>query len=533
MIDSAQLGQLPLLVFTADIGQGRLRLLDCQGGLLARLGATLPYPEWMAAAIHPDSLCVFCNPDPAETRQLVRLRASNQEWHWFSLGASPGARQEIARNDGELAGELAGKAPGVRYTGFLSDARTYKALQDTAQRYRDFTELSSDWYWEMDEQHRFSYFSREFEQVSGVASSSALGKTRWDGLGRERLGNIDWEAHRAQMNAHRPFRNFEYPSRRQDGRIVWFRVSGRPRYDDNGHFVGYYGIASDISATRRIEEHLQQSERLASIGQLAAGVAHEINNPVGFVRSNLETLHHYVGDLLGLIAHYERIETHCPDAGELAALHAGKQAIDLEFMRTDAPALLDECRNGLDRVRKIVADLREFSCEGTAQWSEFPLENSVESALNLLSGDVLQGIDITRDYAALPPLHGCPPELNQVFLALLRNAAQAIAAANKPAANGRIGHIAISSGQDDSGQQWLEITDSGCGIAPENLPRIFEPFFSTRPVGQGTGMGLATCFGIVKGHGGSIDVHSTPGAGASFRVSLPNRSSPAQTASPA
>lgn len=172
--------------------------------------------SWLSQAMHADETAAFLSPPDGESRQLVRLQATDGTWHWFNL------RINDVRHD---AGEL-------RYTALLTDATEFKAMEEIAQRYRDYTEITSDWYWETDVEHRFTYFSREFEEITGVPSAGALGKTRWDGLGQERLGNADWEAHKQLMFDHHPFRNFEYPGRRPDGRLVWFRTSGQPRYDE-------------------------------------------------------------------------------------------------------------------------------------------------------------------------------------------------------------------------------------------------------------------------------------------------------------
>ncbi|MBI1904984.1 MAG: PAS domain S-box protein [Rhodocyclales bacterium] len=490
------LSTLPVIAFSASVRDGTLRVARAEGGLLQRYGAGNASDTWLGEALHPDETSVWMTPPPGDSRQRVRLRDADGAWCWLDL------RIGQAAVDGDT----------LRYTALLTDATEYQALEETAQRYRDYTEIASDWYWEMDEDLRFSYFSREFEQVTGVPIANAIGKTRWGGLGRENLGNVDWEAHKQQLFAHLPFRNFEYPSRRPDGRLVWFRVSGLPRFDENGRFTGYYGIASDISAIRRMEEHLRQSDRLASIGQLAAGVAHEINNPVSFVRSNVETLGNYLRTLRELVERYAALEAEYPNPDLLKTLMALRSSADLEFLDEDAPQLLAECRDGLERVRKIVADLREFCHEGEAEWSMTDIHACLDSAINLFSAGLPDTLEIRREYATLPPLHCCPPQLNQVFLALLCNAGQAIG--EQP------GRITIRTGQGDDATQWMEVADTGCGIAPEHLPRIFEPFFTTRPPGMGTGMGLATCFGIVAEHGGRIEVHSTPGVGTCFRVVL-------------
>jgi len=504
MNTTLKLDALPLIACALRIRHGELQVLQAEGAMLAQFRPASATASWLDDAIDPAQRSAFLAPPQGESRQLIRLRAIDGTWHWFNL------RIGETRIDGDE----------THYTALLTDATEFKAMEEIAQRYRDYTEITSDWYWEMDEAHRFTYFSREFEEITGVASADALGRTRWGGLGKENLGNIDWGAHQQTMFEQQPIRNFEYPSRRPDGRIVWFRVSGRPRYDESGKFIGYYGIAADISATRRIEERLQQSERLASIGQLAAGVAHEINNPVGFVRSNVETLGGYLNTLLRLIERYATLETMCTASDALTSLQAEKKKADLDFLREDAPLLVDECRNGLDRVRKIVADLREFSREGANDWSETDIQSCLESAINLMAGGLPKHVEVQRHYGVLPPLRCKPLQLNQVFLALLTNAAQAIG--EQP------GCITASCGKNDAGEVWVEVADTGCGIAAEHLPRIFEPFFTTRPIGKGTGMGLSMCFGIVADHGGRIEVHSTPGAGSSFRVRLP--AIPAQTA---
>ncbi len=389
-----------------------------------------------------------------------------------------------------------------------------KAAQavDDAQRYRDYAEMSSDWYWEQDEQFRFTYFSREFEAVTGVPSAGALGRTRWEGLGRDALGGVDWQAHREMLQAHQAFRDFEYPTRRADGKLVWFRVSGKPRWDGAGRFLGYYGIARDISAQKDMLFHLDQAQRLLALGQLAAGTAHEINNPVGFVRSNLSALEQAFAALLR-VAHCAQALGPQGTAGP-AALEQALRLADVEFLREDVPQLLMESRQGLDRITRIVADLRAFACEGQAALECCELRTCVERAVSLVENTLgAQGVLLVRDYdpAALE-LQCRPVQITQVAHALLLNAAQAL--------GGRGGEIVVRTGSAAQ-EYWFSVQDGGCGIAPEHLHRIFEPFFTTREPGQGTGMGLATSFAFVREHGGHIDVRSTPGQGTWMQVRLP------------
>jgi len=256
---------------------------------------------------------------------------------------------------------------------------------------------------------------------------------------------------------------------------------------------------------------LLESERMAAIGQLAAGVAHEINNPVGFVNANIGSLDGYMHKLLDLV---EACETHAsalsPEEQErMAGL---RSAVDLEFLKTDVPALVEESKNGLARVKKIVSDLRDFASSGTQEWQLADLHRGLDSTLNLIHGR-LANAELVKAYGSLPEVECLPSEINQVFMNLLLNAATAI---------GGRGTITIGTGRDD-GSVWVEIKDTGCGIAANSLNRIFDPFFTTKPVGQGVGLGLSLAYGIVQRHHGRFDVASTLGQGSAFRVWLPLR----------
>ncbi|MDP1652885.1 MAG: bacteriohemerythrin [Rhodocyclaceae bacterium] len=249
------------------------------------------------------------------------------------------------------------------------------------------------------------------------------------------------------------------------------------------------------------QSQLLQSEKMASIGQLAAGVAHEINNPIGFVTSNLGTLGRYGDQLLQL--------------AELgAATPAGqalKQEIDLDYLKTDLDDLLRETHDGLERVRTIVANLKDFSRVDQAAWQEADLLAGLESTLNVTAHELKYKAEIVRELQPLPPVRCVPAQINQVFLNLLMNAAQAIP---------ERGTITLRS-RADAQSVWIEIADSGCGMDATTQRRMFEPFFTTKPVGAGTGLGMSLTYDIVKKHGGRIDVGSTLGQGTTIRVSLP------------
>jgi PAS domain S-box-containing protein len=255
-----------------------------------------------------------------------------------------------------------------------------------------------------------------------------------------------------------------------------------------------------------------QSEKLASIGQLAAGVAHEINNPVGFVLSNFGSLERYVDDIVRVLAAYEAIEPFVP-AGttELSTLADVRTAADIEYVKDDVRHLLVESRDGLDRVRRIVQDLKDFAHAGEAHWQRADLVRGLESTLNVVRNEIKYKAEVVKRYQSLPDVDCMPSQLNQVFMNLLVNAAHAIA---------DHGTITVACGTQDD-EVWVEITDTGCGMTPEVAERVFDPFFTTKPVGQGTGLGLSVSYSIVKRHGGRIEVASAPGYGTTFRIWLP------------
>ncbi len=259
-------------------------------------------------------------------------------------------------------------------------------------------------------------------------------------------------------------------------------------------------------------EQLLQSEKLASIGQLAAGVAHEINNPIGFVNSNLSTLEGYLNDLLHLLDTYEKHEARLHQQGQkVMEIEAVKRAVDIRYLKDDIPELLAESKDGLDRVKKIVLDLKEFSHFGHSDWQYADLHRGLDSTLNVVWNELKYKVQVVKEYGQMPEIECLPSELNQVFLNILVNAGHAIA---------EEGIITIRTGFE--GQQiWVAIADNGCGIDPAHVKRIFDPFFTTKPVGRGTGLGLSLSYGIIKRHNGRIDVESELGRGTLFRIWLP------------
>lgn len=268
----------------------------------------------------------------------------------------------------------------------------------------------------------------------------------------------------------------------------------------------------------RTQDQILQSEKMAAIGQLAAGVAHEINNPVGFVSSNIGSLKTYVTLLLNLIEAYDGTEKDlAPDDPRRQRIELARTEADLEYLKQDIVDLIEESGQGLGRVKKIVQDLKDFSHVNQAEWHDTDINAGLESTLNVINNEIKYKATVTKNYGNLPPVHCIPSQLNQVFMNLLVNAAQAIE--NK-------GTIGVAT-RIEGDEVWVEISDSGKGMSEEVRKRIFEPFYTTKPVGKGTGLGLSISFDIVVNkHGGRFEVDSTPGQGSTFRVIVPVQPKP-------
>jgi two-component system NtrC family sensor kinase len=285
----------------------------------------------------------------------------------------------------------------------------------------------------------------------------------------------------------------------------------------------------NLQLEEKVEEQttlLVQSEKMASLGLLAAGVAHEINNPISFVDSNLHTLNRYCSGVTALLEAYEELAeaTHrhlVPEVQEpLEKLEALKQQHRLAFILKDMTALTAECLDGTQRVQQIVHDLRTFArCDPHCS-TPVNLNDIMDATLNIIWNQLKYKTHLIKHYGSLPPIRCVPQKLSQVFMNVLMNAAQAITDAGTV----RVATHYLES-FDQSGKEgaWakIEVSDDGCGIPKDNLKRVFDPFFTTKPVGQGTGLGLSIAYDIVKAHGGRIAVESQAGRGTTATILLP------------
>lgn len=261
------------------------------------------------------------------------------------------------------------------------------------------------------------------------------------------------------------------------------------------------------------QAQLIQSEKLASVGQLAAGVAHEINNPIGFVRSNLSSLSAYVGVYQSLLKKYQRLETVADEQREeqRQEINEIETSEDIEYINEDIVALVKESIDGTTRVRDIVQGLSDFSNMGGQEKTSCPINECVASSLELLSAQHKASCNIVQELQSGSSVLASRNELSEVLFNLIENACQA---------TGENGDIRISTADEES-EVKVTVSDSGPGIEDDHLDRLFDPFFTTKPVGEGTGLGLAISYGIIKDHGGEIEVESEKGVGTTFVVSIP------------
>ena len=272
-----------------------------------------------------------------------------------------------------------------------------------------------------------------------------------------------------------------------------------------------------VETMKRIQEQLVHSEKMASLGQLVAGIAHEINNPVNFISSNISPLKQYIADIKKILQRYEKMR--CVQPEQQVEINALKKSLDFEFLLEDLDDLIRDIETGAVRIKDIVQDLRNFSRLDEAELKTIDIHQSLDTTLNLLGHLYENRITVHKAYADIPPVECYAGQLNQVFMNILANAAQAFeskgnvwittslqAAPERPGVSPRV---------------YIILRDDGRGIPEDVVPKIFDPFFTTKDVGEGTGLGLSIAYGIIEKHRGDIRVTSGTGKGTEFAIEIP------------
>ena len=281
-------------------------------------------------------------------------------------------------------------------------------------------------------------------------------------------------------------------------------------------------LEQTLSSLKHTQAQVLQSEKMSSIGQLAAGIAHEINNPTGYVSSNLKTLSVYHDDIQKILIQYkdlvETLQKTCNEneyseriTGRVEQVINEYNQLDMDYIIQDASELIEESKEGIERIKKIVIDLKDFAHPGVEEMHLTDINRNINSTLNIVWNEIKYKAHVKKDYGDLPPVRCFPQQLNQVFMNILVNAAQAVKES---------GEINIST-RTENGNVKIKISDDGEGIPKENIPKIFDPFFTTKEVGKGSGLGMNVAYNIVKKHNGTIDVDSEVGKGSTFTIRIP------------
>jgi PAS domain S-box-containing protein len=420
--------------------------------------------------------------------------------------------------------------------------RVEKSLQESEEKFRIMTASAQDAIVMINNDGNISFWNAAAENIFGYPAQDALGKDLHQLLAPARFREKSAQGFaRFLLNGEGTVigKTLEFVALHKNGNEFPIELSlSAVKISERWHAIG---IIRDISERKQIEEkvlsqfanvasanaqlteankqleqaknQLLQSEKMAAIGLLAAGVAHEINNPVGYVNSNLGSLEKYMADIFVVLDKYEAAEAlnNCDNPLQ-EDLRKFKEKINLNYIREDTRALISESHQGLDRVKKIILDLKDFSRSNAAEnWGWANVQQGLESTLNVVWNELKYKCEVIKEFAPLPQIYCLPSQLNQVFMNLLVNAAQAIEVRGK---------ITLRSGTQDD-RIWIEISDTGKGIPAEIIPLIFNPFFTTKPIGKGTGLGLSVSYKIIEKHRGTIEVHSEVGIGSTFRIWLP------------
>jgi|GEM_PF-1969264 len=304
---------------------------------------------------------------------------------------------------------------------------------------------------------------------------------------------------------------------RKNGQPFWNELTISPVNDASGELINFICIQNDITERKNLELQLFHAQKLESIGQLAAGVAHEINNPIGFIMSNQNTFKEYITIIKRLLSFYDEIFPKLAKLGTdgsddiLKKIETLKKEEDFPFLLNDIDALMGESEEGLLRVRDIVKGLKTFAHSDSVSNAEVDVNNVIDSSIKMAWNELKYKCEVVQNLATIPCVFGNAGQLSQVFVNLLVNAAQAIP---------EKGVITIDTyAKQDT--VYIKVSDTGAGISKENLTKIMDPFFTTKPIGQGTGLGLSISFDIIKQHNGILTVESDVSRGTTFTIALP------------
>ena len=378
----------------------------------------------------------------------------------------------------------------------LENATLYQALLEREQQFRDYLETASDWYWETDADHKVTRM-RDYEELRALGRlplTSRIGLARWDFATDVESQPEKWELHRSMLDAHQPFRDFIYPAVRFDGSLMYVKVSGKPRFDAKGAFLGYRGTGNDVTAAvradqaeaalRQVQAELAHVTRVTTLGELAASIAHEVNQPIAAILTNAQTA--------------------------------------LRRLRFDPPEL-EKVREALERIvtdaaraGAVVQRIRNLVKKAPLHDDRVDINAAIREVIELTRSEATEnGVLVRTELVDSPPLvHGDRVELQQVILNLVVNAVEAMSAMTEGPRE-----LQIVTSRTESNQALVAVRDTGPGLAPAAAENLFKAFHTTKP--NGLGLGLSICRSIVKSRGGRMWASANTPRGAVFQFTLP------------
>jgi PAS domain S-box-containing protein len=418
---------------------------------------------------------------------------------------------------------------GVSFENITHRKQTEDALKRSEEKHRQLIEIMNEGFAILDGKGIITYANKRLCDMMGYSSAELFNHPTTDFLDKTNIENMQKHVSSRSKGKNTPY---EMEWLKKDGTVLPTIVSPMPLFDETGAFSGNVAVLTDITELKRIENelldkneelgkalkranemqaHLVLTEKMASLGQITAGVAHEIKNPLGFIKSGIDPLHRDVQDILTILEKYESIIIRENMQKQFSEIESLKGELDFSYLIKEIRKLVEGIREGADRTTQIVKSLGNFSRTGEEQFVLGNIHEGIDSTLTLLSGEMGDGITIHKDYGLIPDIECYPGKLNQVYMNILSNAVQAI--------EGK-GDINIRTKGDDE-NVYITILDSGMGMPEEVRERIFEPFFTTKSMGDGAGLGLSICYTIISQHNGKITVNSKSGKGTEFVIMLP------------
>jgi len=430
--------------------------------------------------------------------------------------------------------------------------KNQEAIREQMEKYRVLLKDIRDAYFEVDILGNFAIVNSAMCNALGYGPEELIGEKYWKLMDRE-VGKVLQQAVEDLHKNDQTINLLDMIAFKKDGTKVIYEAMVSVIRETDGIVIGFRGVGRDVTQRRKMEAELKknqeelikknkeldknrkdielaliklekaheelkasqlkilQQEKMASIGQLAAGVAHELNNPMSFISSNLNTLNKYVTRLIDFIRVQSEAVAAVQDASALYNVDKKREEVKLDHILEDAKVLLKESLDGAERVKKIVHELNSFSRMDEEEYKKANMNECIESALTIVWNELKYKSTLEKNYGSLPPVMCYPRQMNQVFVNLLVNAVNSIH---------EKGIISIKTWHEND-SVWIEVSDTGAGIPRENLMKIFEPFFTTKEAGKGTGLGLSITYEIVQRHRGDITVKSDVGKGTTFTIRIP------------